>query len=147
MSFNYKQKDNKFDNEIEEEIDDNLGVLEAQIDKIHESYLKTFQEYLKRVYKEDSELYCNITEEYVTELANLFDLCFVGSLPLPGNLTAALANYTTLLNSERANLTAEFHTKITNAVEKAKDYYRCNYKCYFNTGSYGFTKHQYKRTW
>ena len=41
-------------------MDDNLGVLEAQIDEIHESYLKTFKEYLKRVYKEDSELYCNI---------------------------------------------------------------------------------------
>ena len=38
---------------------------------IHESYLKTYQEYLKRVYKEHSELYCNKTEEYVTELANL----------------------------------------------------------------------------
>ena len=28
-SFNYKQKDNKIDNDIKEKIDDNLGVLEA----------------------------------------------------------------------------------------------------------------------
>ena len=37
-SFNYKQKDNKFDNEIEEEIDDNLGELEAQIEDFPEFY-------------------------------------------------------------------------------------------------------------
>ena len=58
-------------NDMKEEMEGNLGVLEAQIEDIHESYLKTFKEYLKRVYKEDSELYCNKTQEYVTELANL----------------------------------------------------------------------------
>ena len=74
-------------------------------------------------------------------------LCFVGSLPLPGNLTSAMTNYGLLLDSERTNLINEFNITITEAVEKAKDCYRCNYKCHFNTGSYGFAKHQYKRTW
>ena len=36
MSFNYKQKE--FDNDIKEEIDDNLGELEAQIEDFPEFY-------------------------------------------------------------------------------------------------------------
>lgn len=58
----------------------------------------------------------------------------------------AMCNYQTMLDCEKTNLIAAFKTKIEAAVLKIKNCYRCNYKCYFNSGCYGFSRRSYRRS-
>jgi hypothetical protein len=41
---------------------------------------------------------------------------------------------------------AAFQSEVDTAVEAIKESYRCNYKCYFQTGCYGFSRRSYSRS-
>jgi len=58
----------------------------------------------------------------------------------------AMNRYKQLLETEKQCLIQQFKTKIDAAVLKMKNSYRCNYKCYFNTGCYGFSRRSYTRS-
>merc|ERR1719385_161694 len=58
----------------------------------------------------------------------------------------AMNRYKQLLENEKQCLIQQFKTKIDAAVLKMKNSYRCNYKCYFNTGCYGFSRRSYTRS-
>lgn len=57
-----------------------------------------------------------------------------------------MKKYKDILNDERTCLIDIFKSKLADAVKSIKECYRCNYKCYFNTGCYGFTNKQYKKS-
>jgi len=59
---------------------------------------------------------------------------------------AAMEKYECDLVIQIAVLTGDFNSKVDEAVTKLKESYRCNYKCFFNTGCYGFSKKTYSRS-
>ena len=58
----------------------------------------------------------------------------------------AMCAYQELLDSDKAWYVEKFKEKIDAAVQELKDCYRCNYKCYFNTGCYGFNRRSFRKT-
>jgi len=57
-----------------------------------------------------------------------------------------MEEYRECLMKQVADLTAEFNSKVEEAVMKIKQGYRCNYTCYFKTGCYNFNRCKYSRT-
>jgi len=60
--------------------------------------------------------------------------------------TAAMEKYECDLIIQLAVLTGDFNGKVDEAVTQLKDSYRCNSKCYFNIGCYGFSQRSYSRS-
>merc|ERR1712032_1595887 len=58
----------------------------------------------------------------------------------------AMAAYNTELSGEVDTAVTDFETELTTAVDALKTSYRCNYKCYFQTGCYGFSRRSYSRS-
>jgi len=59
----------------------------------------------------------------------------------------AITNYNNQLTAEIEQLIGEFQSKIDTSVAKLKENYRCNYKCYFQTGCYGFSRKTFTQSW
>merc|ERR1712202_43966 len=63
-----------------------------------------------------------------------------------GNANAAVEKLQCALIIQMAVFTGDFNGKVDQAVTQMKDSYRCNYKCSFNTGCYGFSRKSYSRS-
>jgi len=57
-----------------------------------------------------------------------------------------MEEYRQCLLEQIASSTAEFNSKVDEAVVKIKQSYRCNYTCYFKTGCYNFNRFKYSKT-
>ena len=63
------------------------------------------------------------------------------------NHDAAMEAYYNELCDQLAIDVAAFQGEVDTAVAALKESYRCNYKCYFQTGCYGFSRKSYSRSW
>merc|ERR1712038_948621 len=62
------------------------------------------------------------------------------------NFKKAMDNYQKHLEQEKSDLIKDFAKKVTDAVTQMIESYRCNYKCYFRTGCYGFSRRSFRRS-
>jgi len=58
----------------------------------------------------------------------------------------AMINYEAELTAQVNADVAAFQGEVDTAVAALKESYRCNYKCYFQTGCYGFSRKSYSRS-
>jgi len=73
----------------------------------------------------------------------VFKKLYVGT---DGNANAAVEKLQCSLIIQMAVFTGDFNGKVDQAVTQMKESYRCNYKCSFNTGCYGFSRKSYSRS-
>ena len=57
-----------------------------------------------------------------------------------------MINYEAELTAQVNADVAAFQGEVDTAVAALKESYRCNYKCYFNTGCYGFNRRSFRQT-
>merc|ERR1712096_3133 len=67
----------------------------------------------------------------------VFKKLYVGT---DGNANAAVEKLQCALIIQMAVFTGDFNGKVDKAVVQMKESYRCNYKCSFSTGCYGFSR-------
>jgi len=86
-----------------------------------------------------------IVTKKVTFVRSVFDKLYAGKDKHADHETAMTA-YNTELSGEVDTAVTDFETELTTAVDALKTSYRCNYKCYFQTGCYGFSRRSYSRS-
>jgi hypothetical protein len=93
--------------------------------------------------------YATCLQQHMTKRENWVKCIFntlYGTKAKGANYDTAMQRYKAILDNEKCCLTDQFKCKIDEAVKTIKDCYRCNYKCYFNTGCYGFARRQYTKS-
>merc|ERR1712096_555683 len=73
----------------------------------------------------------------------VFKKLYVGT---DGNANAAVEKLQCALIIQMAVFTGDFNGKVDQAVTQMKESYRCNYKCSFSTGCYGFSRKSFSRS-
>jgi len=136
----------------------------AKIKSFHEQIIANFESclttrksrvdsYILRLNQRSTEIqqrYASCITDAITKrvswVRSVFTALYSNQIKQATDFETAMSNYKTMLDCEKANLIAAFKTKIDAAVLKLKNSYRCNYKCYFNTGCYGFSRRSYRRS-
>ena len=169
-STEYCDKVEKYEARLAELKCDAVDKFKAEITKIieqikcfHEEILASFKSCLEtrkcRVEAYDSSLdqkSCDVQEEYAKCMTDhmtkrkewvicIFNTIYSDAIKTT-QFTQAMDAYQGLLDSDKAWFIQEFKKKIEAAVQELKDCYRCNYKCYFNTGCYGFNRRSFRKT-
>merc|ERR1719466_556301 len=127
----------------------------------HDSLIASFRSCLEsrssRITKYNADIDAKaleIKEKYAKKLEDIivkrvewadkvFKKLYVGT---DGNANAAVEKLQCALIIQMAVFTGDFNDKVDQAVTQMKDSYRCNYKCSFNTGCYGFSRKSYSRS-
>jgi len=118
--------------------------LETRSCKIN-SYNTKLDEGVMKVIDQYEASLNDITTKRVNFVKCIFNRLYAGTTKAE-NYEEAINRYECSLTIEVAVLVDEFRLSIDSAVAQLKDNYRCNYKCYFNTGCYGFSRKTYSRS-
>jgi len=93
--------------------------------------------------------YAESLNEFVTKRINWVKKVFeklYADTDKADSYAAAMEKYECDLIIQIAVLTGDFNSKVDAAIIKMKESYRCNNKCYFSTGCYGFSQKSFSRS-
>jgi len=86
-----------------------------------------------------------IVTKKVTWVRSVFDKLYAGK-EKHADHEAAMTAYNTELSRQVDTDVSAFESELATAVNELKTSYRCNSKCYFQTGCYGFSRRSYSRS-
>jgi len=113
----------------------------SRVDQYELSLLSKAKE-IQRVYAEC--LTQHVTKR-VTWVVSVFKKIYDNNVKSQ-DFKVAMTNYEKHLNKEKSDLILAFAKKVSTAVAQMIDCYRCNYKCYFSTGCYGFSRRSFRKS-
>ena len=168
-SSDYANRVQKYEERLEElecdaieKFNNDIAKIIQQIKCFHDQILASFKKCLEtrkcRVEAYESSLEqksCDIQEKYEQCLTShmskrkqwvicIFNTIYCNNIKTP-NFNTIMATYQGLLDNDKTWYVNEFKKKIEAAVTQLLDCYRCNYKCYFNTGCYGFNRRSFSQ--
>jgi hypothetical protein len=161
----YEEKLDELECEAIEKFNSDVEKIIERIECFHEQLLTKFQTCLEtRKCRVDAyctsleEKSCDVQEKYAQCLTDhmtkrkqwvecIFAAIYEGEENIKTDTYGdAMEEYQRLLDCDKDWYIEDFRTKIEAAVTQLKDCYRCNYKCYFNTGCYGFNRRSFRQT-
>jgi len=118
--------------------------LESRIVKINE-YNTKMGERAAEIKTKYSDFLTAFVTKRIDWVKKVFEKLYAGTTKAD-SYAAAMEKYECDLIIQIAVFTGDFNSKVDEAVGKMKESYRCNYKCFFNTGCYGFSRKAYSRS-
>jgi len=116
--------------------------LEGRVLKIAD-YNKKMDSRSAEIKKKYSDCLKALVKKRIDWVTKVFEKLYAGTTK---NAKDAMDKYECDLIIQIAVFTNQFNSKVDIAVAEMKEKYRCNYKCFFQTGCYGFSRKSYSRS-
>jgi len=116
--------------------------LEGRVLKIS-AYNTKMDSRATEIKKKYSDCLKAMVKKRISWVTKIFEKLYAGTTKTAKD---AMAKYECDLIIQIAVFTNQFNQKVDAAVKEMKENYRCNYKCFFQTGCFGFSRRSFSRS-